>query len=400
VTDRDDIKRFLAEREATPAAANDRYAGREYDFAELIAGAELEPPWRAKPLAADGHLTVLAARGGDGKTWLGFAMAAGVAYGTNLAGLECTQGNALLFDAENGRWVLGSRLKALEEGLPPDRVSIHNAEGLRLTDPEDLTWMASVIRAKQAHLVIIDALRPMAPDAEENSADDMAPVVIATKQLARDTGAATVLLHHRGNDDARDFRGSTTIRDQTDILYVLERLDKDPERKWRRRLRCGKCRIAAEPPDHWLGIRSQRGAVYLTEAAPPDQPGRPATARLTMADNVLDLLRRTPGLERPDIARALGLATGHSTLRRALTQLTNGGSIVQTPGGAYWPEGATSPSDNLLTPPPTDLAAPGGVSSLPLRGAAADNPPAEMPAASGNPAASGTPQAQNGQPGA
>ena len=36
----------------------------------------------------------------------------------------------------------------------------------------------------------IDALRPLAPDAEENSSDSMAPVVIGAKQLARDSGAA------------------------------------------------------------------------------------------------------------------------------------------------------------------------------------------------------------------
>ena len=52
---------------------------RRQDFTNLLARAELQPPYRVEPLAVDGHLTVLAATGGDGKTWLGFAMAAGVA---------------------------------------------------------------------------------------------------------------------------------------------------------------------------------------------------------------------------------------------------------------------------------------------------------------------------------
>src|SRR3954454_12134397 len=134
-----------------------RYGARRHDFANLLARAELEPPWRVKPLAVDGHLTVLAATGGDGKTWLGFGMAAGVAHGSPMAGMECAQGQTVLFDAQNGPWVLGSRLKALEAGLPANRVAIYDAEGLRLGDPFDRAWMLGRIREEGANLVIIDA---------------------------------------------------------------------------------------------------------------------------------------------------------------------------------------------------------------------------------------------------
>src|SRR3954471_13913540 len=40
-----------------------RYGARRQDFAILLARPELEPPWRVKSLAVDGHLTVLAATG-------------------------------------------------------------------------------------------------------------------------------------------------------------------------------------------------------------------------------------------------------------------------------------------------------------------------------------------------
>jgi RecA-family ATPase len=128
--------------------------------------------------------------------------------------------------------------------VPADRVAIYDAEGLRLSDAEDRAWMLATIKTEGANLVVIDALRPLAPDAEENNSDAMAPVVIGAKQLARDSGAAVVLIHHRGNDRMRDFRGSTATRDQTVLLFVLERDERDPERKWRRKLRCAKCRIA------------------------------------------------------------------------------------------------------------------------------------------------------------
>ena len=76
-------------------------------------------------------------------------------------GMPCAQGRAMLFDAENGAWVLGSRLKALEEALPADRVCIYDAEGLRLSDPVDRSWMLQTIRAERSNFVVIDALRPL-----------------------------------------------------------------------------------------------------------------------------------------------------------------------------------------------------------------------------------------------
>jgi hypothetical protein len=354
-----------------------RYGARRYDFANLLARAELEPPYRVNPIAVDGHLTVLAATGGDGKTWLGFAMAAGVAHGSPVAGMDCAPGRAVIFDAENGAWVLGSRLKALEEGMPADRVSIYDAEGLRLSDPEDRAWMLATIRAEQANLVIIDALRPLAPDAEENSSDAMAPVVIGAKQLARDSGAAVVLIHHRGNDAQRDFRGSTAIRDQADLLFVLEREERDPERKWRRRLRCAKCRIAAEPADRWFGIRGHRGYVTLTEAAAPETGGPKPTVRLQLAEDALDVLNAADGpMSQGAIARALGREKGDRSVRRALDHLTEKHAVIPT-GDGYIAGGGNNGSATPATHP---LLRGGGSS---LRSSAADTPAATVPATPG-----------------
>jgi AAA domain len=318
------------------SAHDRRYGARRQDFANLLARAELQPPYRVKPLAVDGHLTVLAATGGDGKTWLGFAMVAGVAHGTSVAGMDCERGKAVIFDAENGPWVLGSRMKALEEGLPADRVAIYDAEGLRLSDPEDRAWMLGIIRTEQANLVIIDSLRPLAPDVAENDSDSMAPVVVGAKQLARDSGAAVVLIHHRGHDRARAFRGSTVIRDQTDVLFVLERDERDPERRWRRRLWCDKFRLGPEPEDRWLGIRGHKGYVTLTEAAPPDTPGRKATVREDVADQALAVLRSADGpMSQSAVARAIGRDKSDRTFRRAFDDLVEDRKEVIATGDGY-----------------------------------------------------------------
>jgi hypothetical protein len=146
--------------------------------------------------------------------------------------------------------------------------------------------------------------------------------------------------------------GSTAIRDQADLLFVLERDEKDPERKWRRRLRCAKCRIAAEPEDRWFGIRGHRGYVTLTEASPPATVGPKPRIRLEVADQALEALRDAPqAMSQGAIARALGREKGDRTLRRALEVLVEQHAIVPTRDG-YVLGGGNSASATPATPPP------------------------------------------------
>lgn len=330
----------VAEVEASAAASMpaDRYEGRRYDHRKLMAGADDEPPWRVEPVAADGHLTILSARGGEGKSWAGLAWSGGVANGGLLAGLRCTAGRAVIFDAENGPYVLGSRLKTLDPALPADRVALYDAEGLRLGDSADRAWLLSVIRHEKANLVVLDSLRTLAPDVEENDSDAMGPIIVGAKNLARQSGAAVVLIVHRGHDHTRDFRGSTVIHDQADLLFVLERDKRDPEQQSRRRLRCSKCRIAEEPEDRWFTIRRWHGQVTLSEAEPYDPKGAPAPKRTAAAEDAYEVaIAADPPMKRAAVLRALGKDPRDRTYRRALEGLVEDGRLVLTENDEYVP---------------------------------------------------------------
>ena len=130
----------------------------------------------------------------------------------------------------------------------------------------------------------------------------------------------------------------------TDLLFVLERDEQDPEQRWRRRLRCGKCRIAQEPEDRWLGIRSWRGHVTLTEAAPFEKPGgRAAPKREQAEEDALSVLLRENGpMRRADIARALDRDSTDGTLRRAVDRLVDDGVVIPTDDGFVAKKGASS----------------------------------------------------------
>jgi hypothetical protein len=232
-----------------------RYEGRHIDLGPLLSAPAKPIPWRVDDLVADGTVTVLSGESGSGKSWLAQALCTGVRRGTSVAGLPCTPGKALYVDAEMGpQMFVDQRLRPA--GITTPEFEYIDAMGLDVSKPSDLGWLKSKIVGLGVNLVVIDSLRRLAPSKAENDSDDMAPTIAAIAKLARDTGAALLLIHHKG-DGQKFYRGSTAIRDQTDALFALLREGQpdDDERQddGVRRLRCrggrGKMRYAPEPSD-------------------------------------------------------------------------------------------------------------------------------------------------------
>lgn len=340
------------------AATRDRFnlASRRIDLAAAIRDADLQPPWRCHGIAADGYVTVVAGQAGEYKTWLTHFLAAGVQRGTTVGGIRCKQGNVVIFDAENGRALIGQRLKAAAD-MPIGGLTIYEADGLDIE--RDVDQVIEAVIGNDAQLVVIDSLRTVAPRAKENDSDAMAPVMGAIRRIARDTGAAVVVLHHRDKALAHDFRGSGAIRDQTDLLFILERVEQDPLR-WRRRLRCSKCRIAQEPNPRWLGFKPWRGQLSLTDAAPAT--GRAAPKTDAAAEQALAVLVDADGpISRAEIARRLDRRKDDSTVRNALERLEKAGRAAREKTGWRAVADETTTRSEHTPEPPAGKGHPGGV---------------------------------------
>lgn len=295
--------------------------GRRYDLAHMESTEPPPIPWMVENFAARGEVTQLWARPGFGKSFVAMSFAGGVGHGEEVAGFDCEQGRASVFDAESGRREVHRRVRNL--GLPADAVSIYEAAGLHLV--RDLGEFRAELTANPADLIVFDSLRRLLPGTEENDSDKMAEGIAAIRQLAQEFDAAAVVIHH-GNKAGTSYRGSTAIEAEVSLSFKLDREAGDPDKR-RRVLRCEKARICEEPDSRWLRLSVEFHNVYVEAAGPYDGNSEaPAPAAAAIGPAILALLDNRD-LTRPQIAQELGRTPKDGTVRRVLSNLEEAGHV-------------------------------------------------------------------------
>lgn len=214
----------------------------------------VKPPevdWVIKDVAAVGHLTLLVGAPGMGKSFLMLALAAGVAGGgVPVAGFDCDYGGVVVFDAENGQNEIHRR--------------VHTLDLFRNTRIADVSGGFSVIRDIEeiydaavpapVKLVVLDSLRTLAPEVDENSSDEVTMMLSRLQSMARESGVACVILHHLNKSG--DFRGSGAM---TAVPEVVMRMYGDPNDSYNRRsLSWEKFRLGTRPDRKWVTIKDGR----------------------------------------------------------------------------------------------------------------------------------------------
>jgi hypothetical protein len=316
-------------------------------------------PWVCDRLAARGYLTTLVGPPGLGKTLLALFLAAGVHHGRAVGGIECALGHAVYFDAENGEHLIVQRFRAAE--LAADDITIVDAGRLDLADRKHRDYAADLIGQHDASLAVFDSLKRLTPSARENDNDEMAPVIAGLADVARQTNAAILLLHHKSaKPESAEFRGASAILDQTDMLFGLsgriERFKLEPR----------KVRIGPEPAPRWFGIRDDGGVLKLeaAEERTPRVPGKADALRERVVAHA-DAMRRDGSWPRSQIAAAVDIDVSISTEEKRLDRVLK--DLVRNGG---W----SQPSTGHYAPPPderTDADVPNGPSCLSARTLAA-----------------------------
>ena len=184
-----------------------------------------EPPpvdWLVDNLIVRGASHILMGEPGIGKSWLTMALCLGVVRGTEwLSHPVLHKGRVLYADEENAEGLVFHRLRR-QLGMTDEEarnVRYLNNQGIMLDrDPDSFIDEALEFGPQ---LIVLDSLTRFHMG-EEDKAGPMAQLYnMALKPLARETGAALVLLHHAGKTDSnssyRRSRGSGEIIANVDI---------------------------------------------------------------------------------------------------------------------------------------------------------------------------------------
>lgn len=184
---------------------------------QFVEEAKQDIEWLIPGLLPAGAVVLLSGREGSMKTWLAISIVHAVAAGIPWIGTPTKQGAVLYLDGEMPRAVLQDRVQGIG--------AVKDLNIWCWTDtsfPQGLGG-ESLREASRCHtLIVVDTLRRHMGGLKENSADDMAIVTEALRELTRH-GATVLVLHHATKDPTGPggYRGSTELGAGVDILLSL-----------------------------------------------------------------------------------------------------------------------------------------------------------------------------------
>jgi hypothetical protein len=178
------------------------------------------PPvnWIVPDMIARGTITLWAGDGGVAKSFLVHSLCIAVATGGLFLGRRCRQSPVLILDYENPAFMVKKRLE-LMAGAPIDTLKVW---GTWLDPPPPRIGEDVLVKIAQESkpLIVFDPFRFAHTD-DENDSTDMAPIMRRLRLCAA-VGATILIVHHVGKAEGSKGRGSTAIRDHSDVAFVQE----------------------------------------------------------------------------------------------------------------------------------------------------------------------------------
>jgi len=196
-------------------------------FADLVRQDFPPQKFLVDGLIPAGQLVMLGGRGKAGKSWLVLQLIAAVDRGMPFLGKTTSRGKVLYLALEDGRRRLNQRPKILKWQPSPDvdiafKVDKFDAGG------QGLAHIRQAIADKGYDLVVVDTLvKTLSGSADENNNTYMAAICNDLADMAHDSGAAILIVHHTSKQLVENpfdaLRGASAIRDAYDAGMMLVR---------------------------------------------------------------------------------------------------------------------------------------------------------------------------------
>lgn len=205
---------------ATPDRAPGAFAPVPYRDLRRLGRRRIQ--WLWEPYLPQGTLALLVAYMKVGKSTLAFELAAAVEGGRPFLGTSTRRGAVLILAVEESARDIGRRLDRLGT-RGRGRIFVH--AGLLDASRENLEAIGRFVTENRIRLVILDTLSTFWDLEDENNNAAVVRAVKPLLQLARDTEAVVLLLHHErkaGGEGGRSIRGGGALFGLVDQALLLE----------------------------------------------------------------------------------------------------------------------------------------------------------------------------------
>ncbi len=190
-----------------------------------------ELPYVVKGIFGKGQIVVFWGAPGSGKTFVILELACAVGAGMNWRGRRTKQGIVLYIAAESSRIYVENRVAALKKENPALAKSevlivplaldlLHAAAG----DVDKIIATAAILEKQigQVAMIVVDTLAVTFGGGNENAPEDMGAYVSNIQYIRAETGAAVLVVHHTGKDEARGMRGHSSLLGALDAELAIE----------------------------------------------------------------------------------------------------------------------------------------------------------------------------------
>jgi hypothetical protein len=188
-------------------------------------------PYVVKGVFGKGQLIVLWGAPGSGKTFVAMEMSCAIGSGQRWHGRRTRKGIVIYVAAESARAYIENRFAALRKERPEvagaEVLVVPLAVDLRNADRGDVVRVIETARALERDhgevvLIVVDTLAVTFGGGNENAPEDMGAYVSNVLAIREKTGAALLVVHHSGKDEAKGMRGHSALLGALDAEMSVE----------------------------------------------------------------------------------------------------------------------------------------------------------------------------------
>jgi hypothetical protein len=300
----------------------------------VIRAAAIEPTppdrrWLVETMWIEQGVGVIGAHPKQGKTWLGLELAISVASGKPFLGrFEVNKpGPVLIYLAEDASHAVRERLDSLCEARHIDLESLDlliiDVPNLMLDRLSQQARLDATLAKYRPRLLLLDPLVRL-HSKDENSAQEVTPLLGSLRILQRRHQTAIALVHHtrkqvNAGQPGQSLRGTGDIFAWADVLHYLQRSG-------------SKLKLTVE---HRSAPAPEPMHLHLAEEPPHlEIIADDSTREPTLQERILQTLNRSDGPLRRTQLRTL-MAVNNQRLGEALTALERRGRIRRAATGWY-----------------------------------------------------------------